>query len=29
MKEINGLETEQESGQPSAAPQEHSHGPDH
>ena len=29
MKEINGLETEQESGQPSTAPHEHSHGPDH
>ncbi len=29
MKEINGLETEQENGQPSTAPHEHSHGPDH
>ncbi len=29
MKEINGLETEQESGQPSTAPHEDSHGPDH
>ena len=29
MKEINGLETEQEGGQPSAAPHEHSQGPDH
>ncbi len=29
MREINGLETEQEGGQPSAAPHEHSQGPDH
>ncbi len=28
MKEINGLETEQESDEPSAAPHEHGHGPD-